>query len=236
MTLAPIQIRGHEFIPEKGAHSQNGKACVMELVAYWANEPWSDHPACASPVVGAFCRSLWDRQPKSWPGLLERVERIAGSASTSEVEKARGYLAHDWLVRRFAPRWLRRAGLEEDAAKLEALPPVTDTATAKAARKAAEGARDRAYAKRQEAWKKHAATYAAATYAAATYATYAAADALKGKTYSQKVAWFRERIDAALADELEASMADGFQLLDAMLDLQPVPDKRPETGEKRRVG
>ena len=35
----------------KGAHDPNGKMCVMEAVAYIAREPWSDHPACVSPVI-----------------------------------------------------------------------------------------------------------------------------------------------------------------------------------------
>lgn len=59
--------------------------------------------------------------------------------------------------------------------------------------------------------------YAAADAAADAYAD---ADAeLKGKPYSEKKAWFRARIDAALADEIEASMRDAFELLDAMLAL-----------------
>ncbi len=136
------------------------------------------------------------------------MDRIAGSADPSK-DKARGYLAHDWLVRRFAPRWLRRAGLEDDAAMLEACAPVVDEKTAKAAR----------LARPQRAQLPHGirelVAYAAAA-ADAAAAAHAAA-ALKGKTYAQKKAWFRERIDAALADELEASLRDAFELLDAML-------------------
>jgi hypothetical protein len=30
-------------------------ACVMEAVAFAAGEPWSDHPECASPVIGCSC-------------------------------------------------------------------------------------------------------------------------------------------------------------------------------------
>ena len=30
--------------------------CAMEAVAWIAGERWSDHPKCASPVIGAFMR------------------------------------------------------------------------------------------------------------------------------------------------------------------------------------
>ncbi len=34
--------------------------CIMEAVAFMAGEPWSDSPACASPVIAAFLRSWND--------------------------------------------------------------------------------------------------------------------------------------------------------------------------------
>src|SRR5439155_18001167 len=120
-------------------------------VSYLAGERWSDRPKCSSPVIGAFCRSLWDRTPRSWPGLLARMDRIAGSAASRDVERARGYLAADWAVRRFAPRWLRRAGLDDDAATLEALAPVIDAKTAKAAHAAGRDIRKRVWKRRLEA-------------------------------------------------------------------------------------
>ena len=52
-TMEPIVIRGKTFKPEAGSHAPNGRACVMEMAAYMANEPWSDHPKCASPIIGA---------------------------------------------------------------------------------------------------------------------------------------------------------------------------------------
>jgi hypothetical protein len=41
-----------------GQHNENSDQqwCVMEAVAYVAGEPWTDHPKCASQVLGAFCR------------------------------------------------------------------------------------------------------------------------------------------------------------------------------------
>jgi S-methylmethionine-dependent homocysteine/selenocysteine methylase len=47
---------------------------------------------------------------------------------------------------------------------------------------------------------------------------------VKGKTYNQQYAYFREffrpRIEAAVKAQVDASIAEGFELLDALLDLQ----------------
>lgn len=46
---------------DKGAHSTRDEGvCLMEAVAFVAGEPHTDHPVCASPVLGAFGRSLND--------------------------------------------------------------------------------------------------------------------------------------------------------------------------------
>src|SRR5258706_13613308 len=46
MIAEPIVIRGKTFVPEKGSHSPDGHACVMEMGAYLAGEEWSGHPKC----------------------------------------------------------------------------------------------------------------------------------------------------------------------------------------------
>ena len=45
---------------DKGAHSPDGKFCIMEATAYIAGEDWTDKPKCVSPVIGAFLRSWND--------------------------------------------------------------------------------------------------------------------------------------------------------------------------------
>ena len=48
----------------EGAHdAPNGLACAMEAASYIAGEPWSDHPACVSPVIAAFMRAWNDGLP-----------------------------------------------------------------------------------------------------------------------------------------------------------------------------
>lgn len=40
-----------------GQHSSiDDGACLLEVVSYVAGEPWSDHPECVCPVLGAFGR------------------------------------------------------------------------------------------------------------------------------------------------------------------------------------
>ena len=47
-----------------GAH-ENPEAgmCALEVVAWLAGEPHSDHPECVCPVLGAFVRSWNDALP-----------------------------------------------------------------------------------------------------------------------------------------------------------------------------
>ena len=46
----------------KGAHeSLNQGLCIMEMVSYLANEPWSDHPQCSCVALTAYAISLNDR-------------------------------------------------------------------------------------------------------------------------------------------------------------------------------
>lgn len=214
--VVPPAIAALKLEFDAGLHSPDGKACIMEVIAMLAGEKWSDRPACASPVIAVFARVFWDRTPKTWQGLLDRADRIAGSATTKEIDRARGYLAADWAVRRFAPRWLRRAGLEEDAVRLESLAPVTDATSARAAYDAGGDIR-------QHAWKRYEESLdriRKAAWAAEAAGAAGGVDPLKGKSYAEKKAWFRAKIDEALGAEIEASIDDGFALLDAMLDLQ----------------
>jgi hypothetical protein len=140
-----------------GSHAKNcGKQmCIMEAAAWVAGEPWSDHPECVCPVIGAFMRSWND-------GISDDVERtrllkpfvplIINTKGTAELETRRATMAADWLVRTHAPAWLRLAGLAEQADALSSLPEITDFANCpslkaplKAARKDAAAAWDAAW-------------------------------------------------------------------------------------------
>ena len=129
--LPSLSAAGHEHVDEG--------ACFMEAVSYVAGEPWSDTPACACPVLGAFLRTWNDDLSDTDRDRLLRplVLRLAGSRSTPEVEARRHWLAMDWLVRTHAPTWLRLTpALVPHADALTDLPPIVDAAVA-AARAAA---------------------------------------------------------------------------------------------------
>ena len=122
--LPPLSAGGHEHVDEG--------ACFMEAVAYVAGEPWSDKPACACPVLGAFMRAWNDDLPEADRDRLLRplVRRLVGSRSPPEVEARRSWLAMDWLVRTHAPAWLRLTpALVPHAVALTDLPPLVDAQT-----------------------------------------------------------------------------------------------------------
>ena len=141
-----------------GSHKppNNGlvEACVMEAVAYVAGEPWSDHPACASPVITLFLIGLNDRLGDGDRQKLKPyITRLVGTNTGNPAdETTRRYMLLDWVAHEALPGLLRRAELPEIAEEMEALVSVTDEASAGAARDAFRSARDATWPKRQ-AWR-----------------------------------------------------------------------------------
>lgn len=98
----------------------------MEAVAYLANEPWSDRPRCASPVISVFLRSYNDLASDEVRQTLKPfIPRLVGSASTPEVEDRRAFMAIDWVIRVHVPACLRLAYLHVQADALVNLPEIT---------------------------------------------------------------------------------------------------------------
>ena len=136
---------------KSGGHDNFAEgSCLLEAVSYIAGEPWSDHPACVSPVLGAYGRRLNDRlNNEDRQKLKPFIPRLIGTAGDGQDE-ARGYLAADWAIRVVTPRWLDAAGLTVPAAELRALQPIVDAQTAEAAEEPARQARAEAWAARQK--------------------------------------------------------------------------------------
>ena len=129
---------------DSGSHTPDeGALCAMEAVAFVAGEPWSDHPQCACPVIGAFMRLWNDSLPddERTALLLPLIPRLVGTRSTPDVESRRSTMAADWLVRVHAPAWLRLAGLTGQANALSSLPEITDFANTPSLRGPLEAAR-----------------------------------------------------------------------------------------------
>ena len=155
-----------------GAHADRSNGlCAMELVAWLADLPHSDHPDCTCVVLGAFTRRLNDGLPDAERQLLKPLlPKLIGTVTDKAGLERRAFVAADWAVRVVVPLHLRRAKLDDEAKALEALQPIVDRETAAIGRDAAMKAR------RAAAAAAYAADYAAADYAAYA-ADYAAADA-----------------------------------------------------------
>ena len=112
--------------------------CIMEAVSCMACEPWSDSPACASPVISAFLRA-WndalsdDDRDRLLPAAVW-VPRLVGSRGDDATEERRSYLALDWLTRVHTPAWFDLVpSLAPHAGALRALPEIVDLTTARMA-------------------------------------------------------------------------------------------------------
>ena len=160
------------LVLDPGSHTpDSGQYCLLEATSYLAGEPWSDHPACVSPALGAFGRALNDGLFRAHLDLLAPyAPRLIGTAGQPAADVAAAYVLADWAVRDMAPRTLDAAGLAEEAARLRALSPVTDKESVGSAGGSVARAADAAYAAARAA---DAAGAADAAYAAAR-AAYAA--------------------------------------------------------------
>jgi len=136
------------FLASGGHSSPEDGMCIMEATAYFAREPFSDHPKCVSRVIASFCRSWNDSLNDADRNRLLKpyVTKVIGTATNDADEQTRAWLATDWLVRVNAPAWLDLAGLKDDADLLRKLPPLTSSEIALAVQDSLNDARKNAAA------------------------------------------------------------------------------------------
>ncbi len=198
----------------KGGHDDKtpGEWCFMEAVAYIAGEKWSANPKCACPVITSFMIGWNDRigDDETRTRLLAPLLlKVLGTRSTVFVEMERRWMLADWVVRVVSPIWLRAAGLDADAAMLEALDPIVDRATADAVYAATRPIRDRAWQRRTELRQKLRSAVAVAADADAADAAAVAAvrsqvwnetyDKVYRETYDRLLPICRERFAGTIA-------------------------------------
>ena len=206
-----------------GSHSPNdGAMCAMEAVAWIAREPWSDHPKCASPVIGAFMRAWNDGLPDDERStlLLPLIPKLVGTAASPEIEERRSLMAADWLVRVHTPAWLKLAGLKDQAAALEGLPEITSMAQVPSIRGPIEAVRKDAAAAWAAAWDAaRDAAWAAARAAARDAAWDAARDAAwdAARAAARDAAW--DAAWAKLAPTKQALQQSALLLVERMIAL-----------------
>ena len=137
MTIIEERLAWFEELELKaGKHDRRRDgACALEAAAYLAGEKWSDHPECVCPTIAAFGRSWNDALSADDRNRLLKplIPKMIGTRSTPDVQDARAFMAADWAVRVFTVAWLRKAGLNEDADALAALPELSTTELCKAA-------------------------------------------------------------------------------------------------------
>jgi hypothetical protein len=196
-----------------GKHeADSAKMCAMEAVAYIACEPWSDAPACASPVIAAFVRRWNDALPDADRTrlLLPLVPEIVGTRGTDTDEKRRVWMAIDWLVRTHVPAWLTLAGMSDHAAALAGCDPVTSVEALRQAVPLCESAGSAAGSAAESA--AESAAWSAAGYAAESAAWYAAGSAAESAAEyaaeyaAESAAWYA----AGYAAESAAWYAAGY--------------------------
>jgi len=127
--------------------------CAMEWVSAFAGEPWSDNPACTSPVIAAYVRGLNDEMGDAErQRLVPYIPRLVGTTASGDVEQRRAYMAADTAVRVFAAAGLRAAGMTEQADLLAGLPEIVDEATAESAAGSTRSAARSAWAAAGSTW------------------------------------------------------------------------------------
>ncbi len=111
-----------DYVLTKGQHlSPDDGVCLMELVALFAGREHTDRPPCVSRILGTFGRDLNDQlDDVRRQQLKPLIPRLLGTADDG-LDRARRYLALDWLIRTYTPAWLDVAGLHAEAARLRAL-------------------------------------------------------------------------------------------------------------------
>ena len=130
-----------QFSLAAGAHTTRDHGmCAMEMVAWLAGEPHSDEPQCACPVLGALVRACNDTMSDAQRNRYLRplVPRFVGTRASAAVERVRGMLVVDALVRTLLPLRLRRDGRADEARLLAELPPITRLEQVRSALRAVE--------------------------------------------------------------------------------------------------
>ena len=120
----------------KGQHKYSKKpedgACIMELVSYMANEPWSDAPQCASSSITSFC--IWINDS----GDQEHRDRLLVLAP--KIINTRDYKKEPERANLFAEYALWCAGEAKSAKSVKSAAEYAAEYAAKSAEYAAESA------------------------------------------------------------------------------------------------
>jgi hypothetical protein len=207
------------LVLHQGGHTPDSTFCVMEAVAFVSGEKWSDHPKCASVVIGAFLRAWNDGMNDQDRQMLKPlIPRLVGTRGTAAQELRRAWMAVDWLARVQAPAWLEMTpSLRGHADALHCLDEIDGAKAARAAQPrlaaAWAAARDAAWAAAGDAAR------AAAWDAARDAAWDAAWDAAGAAAWAAAWAAAGDAARAAARPTVVSLQASALQLVERMVEV-----------------
>ncbi len=209
----------------KGVNS-HVDVCVMQAASWLAGKAdFTDWPECVSPVLRRYCIRLNDSDlfRGHRDDLKPFAPRLIGTAGDPATDIRRGFIAADYAVRVFSPMRLRSLDCLEWAAKLEAVAPVNDQNSAKAASKVARELRAAVDTASAAAVAAAAAVCANAYVAVGTAAAgYAVAYAAADDAAAAAAAVCANAYADADADDAAAAAAAGYAVVYAAADAAAV--------------
>jgi hypothetical protein len=92
----------------QGSHSpDDGGMCFMEAAAYFAGEPFTDHPQCVCPTLGLIGRAWNDYLPDAErQSLKQYIPLLIGTNGGSALADTRAWAYVNWTLRTMLPIWM----------------------------------------------------------------------------------------------------------------------------------
>lgn len=109
-----------KFKLDSGNHAKlEDGACIMEMVSYFADEPWSDHPKCACETLTSYAIRLNDRlDDKTRQKLKPLIPFLINTRADRDTRLLRArFITHRMLTVTF-PIFTDALGLAEISARL----------------------------------------------------------------------------------------------------------------------
>jgi hypothetical protein len=182
--------------------------CAMEVVAWIAGEPHSDHPQCASPILTSFCIRINDRwKDDERQLLLAVIPKLVGTRGDDARHKRQAFAIVNGHIREIVASVLDARNWNDLGDRLRACAPIVNVETARAAKVVCAEVRDEAR-KRRSAAASASADDAADADAYASAAA-AASDAAASAAYAADAAAYDAAAyaDAAAADAAASASA-----------------------------
>lgn len=107
-----------EHVVHYGAHATfNQGHCTMEMVAWLAGEPQSDHPRCACPYLGSVMVSVNDHYKDTdsrTQAVLPLIPHLVGTRGSKELGTLRIKRLAEWLQNHALPQLIAAANLPSE--------------------------------------------------------------------------------------------------------------------------